>query len=89
MAERALAKLSEDSRTGPDHLRTRLLKRCSKELAKPVRMLTERILERGVWPASWTVHWIVPLYKKKSVFAAGNYRGIHLTSQPSKVVERL
>ena len=30
-----------------------------------------------------------PIYKKKAVFAASNYRGIHLTAQLSKVVERL
>jgi len=32
---------------------------------------------------------VAPLYKKKSVYQPGNYRGIHLTAQLSKVVERL
>ena len=35
------------------------------------------------------MHWVVPLYKKKVVYDGRNYRGIHLTSQLSKVVERL
>ena len=35
------------------------------------------------------MHWIVPLYKKNAVFKPGNYRGIHLTAQLSKVMERL
>ena len=30
-----------------------------------------------------------PLYKKKAVYSAENYRGIHLTAQLSKVMERL
>ena len=30
-----------------------------------------------------------PLYKKRSVYDAGNYRGIHLSAQLSKVVERV
>ena len=30
-----------------------------------------------------------PLYKKKSVYQADNYRGIRLTAQLSKVMERL
>ena len=50
--QKVLAQLSEDSGTGPDLLPTRIVKRCSKELVKPVRMLTERISETGVWPAS-------------------------------------
>ena len=50
VVQKVLAKLSEDSGTGPDLLPTRVLKRCSEELAEPVRMLTGRILKTGVWP---------------------------------------
>jgi hypothetical protein len=32
---------------------------------------------------------MVPLYKKNDVYQSKNYRGIHLTTQLSKVVERL
>ena len=32
---------------------------------------------------------MVPLYKKGSVFLRTNYRGVHLTAQVSKVVERV
>ena len=34
------------------------------------------------------IHWIVPLFKKGAVFQPGNYRGIHLTAQISKAMER-
>ena len=34
-------------------------------------------------------HWIVPIFKRGTVFRAGKYRGVHLTAQISKVVERL
>ena len=47
------------------------------------------ILRTGEWPQLWRQHWIAPLYKKKSVYQPGNYRGIHLTAQLSKVAERL
>ena len=33
--------------------------------------------------------WIAALHKKKSVFDAANYRGVHITSQVSKVIERV
>ena len=41
------------------------------------------------WPAKWRVHWIAPLFKKGHTSKPDNYRGIHLTSQLSKVIERL
>ena len=34
------------------------------------------------------MHWIVPIYKTKAIFQPGNYRGVHLTAQLSKVMER-
>ena len=37
----------------------------------------------------WTQHWVVPIYKKKQVFLGKHYRGVHLTAQLSKTVERV
>jgi hypothetical protein len=88
-AEKMMNCLREDSGTGPDCLPARILKHCAASLAKPVKLLVDRIIESGEWPRSWMIHWIVPLYKKKGVFDPNNYRGVHLTSQLSKVVERL
>ena len=88
-AKEIMDKLRVDSGTGPDLLPARILKNCSAALAKPVLSLTLVILSSGIWQDLWRQHWVVPLYKKKSVFHPGNYRGIHLTAQLSKVVERL
>ena len=48
-----------------------------------------RILAEGRLPDNWIQHWIAPLYKRKEVFMPGNYRGVRLTSQVSKALERL
>ena len=88
-AKGVMDKLRIDSGTGPDLLPARILKCCSAALAKPVLSLMTCILVTGVWPQLWREHWIVPLYKKKSVYNPSNYRGIHLTAQLSKVMERL
>ena len=87
--EQALASLDEDSALGPDLVPTRILKRCAKVLAPILHLLLLAILKFGEWPTLWREHWVVPLYKRKSVFNPGNYRGIHLTSQISKVAERV
>ena len=88
-AEKVLADLCEDSATGPDMVPARIPKRAASVLALPLLLLAERILAEGRWPEPWTTHWIVPLYKKGVVFKAGNYRGIHLSTQLSKAMERL
>ena len=51
-------------------------------------MLARIILQERRWPDAWLVHNIVPLHKKNSVYAPGNYRGVHLTAQLSKAMER-
>ena len=88
-AQCVMDKLRVDSGTGPDLLPARILKFCSEALAKPVLLLTMCILLTGAWPQLWRQHWVAPLFKRKSVYQPGNYRGIHLTAQLSKVVERL
>ena len=88
-ARKAMQSLDPCSATGPDRLPARILKECACELAAAVQKLEMKILESGRWPDVWTVHWIVPLHKKKSVYLRENYRGIHLTAQLSKVLERL
>ena len=88
-AQRVLEQLDPCSATGPDELPTRILHECAVSLAPPHLLLACQILRTGCWPSLWLMHWIVPLYKKNAVFKPGNYRGIHLTAQLSKVMERL
>ena len=87
-AAKTLGALKIDSATGPDLLPVRILKECAVQLAKPFRLLATLILQYKTWPRPWMEHWIVPLYKKGASFVPGNYRGIHLTPQISKAMER-
>ena len=89
VVRKTLEALDVNSGTGPDMLPARILKFCGKDLAVAVLKLAERILETGKWPDGWREHWIVPIYKRKAVYKAAHYRGVHLTAQLSKVVERL
>ena len=88
-ARAALSSLRQDSGTGPDLLPARVLKQCSSSLAVPVAKLARLILRTGRWPLPWREHWVHPLYKKLAVSCPDNYRGIQLTAQLSKVVERM
>ena len=89
MAGKALSNLRVSSATGPDGLPTRILQCMAGVLAEPVALLAQMILDQGCWPDSWRVHWIVMLHKRQSIYDPKNYRGVHLTAQLSKVVERI
>ena len=81
--------LNPSSGTGPDNLPARILQEFAEELALPIAILAIRIIDCMKWPECWRIHWIIPLYKRNAVFRAKHYRGVHLTAQISKVVERL
>ena len=87
--ENALKTFDEDSALGPDMIPTRILKQYAHALAPVLHKLIIAILTFGEWPMLWTIHWVVPLFKRKSMFDPGNYKSIHLTSQISKVAERV
>ena len=76
-----------ESSSGPDLIATRILKKFAVEFAFPVAFLCRRILRDGSWPSNWKIHWVLPLHKKKSKACPAHYRGIHLTSQLSKVID--
>ena len=83
-----LQALDEKSGTGPDRLGAYLLKRCMEALAYPITLLARIVLNAGRWPLCWRMHWIHPLHKKESKADPTKYRGVHLTAQVSKLVER-
>ena len=80
--------LREDSATGPDLVPTRIIKHCADSLAIPVYLLAMTILRTGRWPELYTLHWLACLHKKKCVSDPKNYRGVHMTAQLAKVLER-
>ena len=87
--QKSLERLDLDSATGPDRLPARILKVCAAELAHPVHQLVLAIERHGRWPRAWMQHWICPIHKRKALCDRKNYRGVHLTAQLSKVVERV
>eukprot|EP00959_Pyramimonas_sp_CCMP1952_P403700 8459644-Pyramimonas_sp.AAC.1 len=88
-ARRCLQQLKEDSGTGPDLIPAIVLKRCSKALSIPLTRLARRIIDSGEWPQCWRIHWIFPIHKRGALSNPDLYRGIQLTAQMSKVLERM
>ena len=70
-------------------LLARILKRCAAVIAPLLHALVLMILHYGERLVIWMIHWVVPLYKKNSVYDAQNYTAIHMTAQLSKAAERV
>ena len=87
-AYRHLSQLDSASATGPDNLSTIFLKNIAGVISFAFAQLARRIITTGIWPSLWKRHWIVPLFKKGSRHLASNYRGLQITSQLSKAMER-
>jgi hypothetical protein len=88
-ALQVLTALKVDSQTGPDSMSARMLKECKTVLVIPLVHLARRIVSTNRWPEIWVTHWIIPLFKRGSVFSSLNYRGIHFAAQLSKIMGRL
>ena len=85
-----LLKLDVSKATGPYTVaNTRILKMLAAELALPIATLSRRIFYEGRWPTKWRLHNLVPIFKRSSVYLANNYRGIHMTCNVSKIVEKV
>ena len=84
-----LRTLSANSATGPDDIPARFLKDCAGNLVFPIRLLCKRIMEEGTWPESFRLHRICPIHKKNSQVNPENYKGLHITTHISKVIERM
>ena len=84
-----LRKLNESTATGNDKIPAKILKRIALVIAAAFSQICRRLFDDGCWPQRWRLHLICPIYKKKSAFKPGNYRGVHLTTILSKLAERV
>ena len=83
-----LKNLDPDKASRPDGLPGRILRECAHELATPICMIAREMLQQGVWPETWKMHWIHPLFKRGAAHDASNYPGVRLTAIIANVVER-
>ena len=81
--------MDEEKATGPDRIPGKILKEIADYIAVPFTRLCRRLLAEAYWPRMWRIHSICPLYKRGSVFIAGNYGDIHLTTILAKLAERV
>ena len=75
---------------GPDELHPKILKECSVELAKPLKMMFDLTMKVGKIPQEWKQAEVKAIYKKKGTKSdPSNYRPVSLTSVVCKLMEKI
>ena len=74
---------------GPNSITTKLLKVFDKTLSVPLANLINLSFEIGIFLKFLKIESVIPIFKKGDYLSCSNYRSISLTSNISKLIEKL
>ena len=81
--------LKPHSAAGPDGIAPKFLLNCVDQIAPVLAMLYRKSVADGQVPEEWRQANVVPIFKKGSKMAAGNYRPVSLTCVSCKLLESI
>ena len=87
--QKAIEKLENKSSSGHDGISNKLLKLLKMELSKSLTLIINQMITTGIFPNSFKISKITPLFKKGDVSLLSNYRPISLLPTISKIFERI
>ena len=74
---------------GPDNISHKMLKNTVSTIVKPLCLLFNRSLRDCLFPDSWKIANVLPLFKKGDPSELSNYRPVSLLSCVGKIMERI
>lgn len=86
--EKLLA-LNPHKSSGPDEIKSLILRRCAYQLCNPLYIIFRKVIDSGIIPADWKCANITPIPKVASSKKVNDLRPISLTSIPAKIIESL
>ena len=90
MVKKAISKMKSGKAAGPSSIVVEMIKAAGDTGATMIRDLATAIIRDGKVPTDWEESFIVCLYKGKGdAMDRGNYRGLKLTEQAMKILERI
>jgi hypothetical protein len=81
----AIKKQKNNKAHGNDYILNEMIKSAANKLTSVLVKLFNAILKTGVYPESWNISWITPIYKKGDTLDPNNYRAISVSSCLSKI----
>ena len=90
MVKKAISKMKSGKAAGPSGIVVEMIKAAGDTGAIMIQDLATAIIRDGKVPTDWEESFIVCLYKGKGdALDRGNYRGLKLTEQAMKILERI
>ena len=90
MVKKAISKMKSGKAAGPSGIVVEMIEAAGNIGATMIRNLATWIIHDGKVPTDWEQSFIVCLYKDKGdALDRGNYRGLKLTEQAVKILERI
>ena len=86
---KVISKLNANKAHGADGISIAMLKLCSNEISKPLKLIFDCSLATGRFPSTWKLANVQPVHKKNSRQLKTNYRPISLLPIFSKIFEKL
>jgi hypothetical protein len=84
-----LSILDTNKAYGPDDISPRALKEAAPSITQSITRLFNLSFAAGIFPTSWKLANVVPIYKKAEDYFTSNYRPISLLSILAKIFERV
>ena len=87
--QNATRQLKNGKAPGPDKISTTLIKDAADFIWKPLTMVLNSSLKYGVFPDTWKLEKVTPIFKGGSRNDANNYRPISVISVVSRMLEKI
>ena len=81
--------LNPNKASGDDGISHKMLKGVSKSVSKPLCILMNRSFSEGIFPDTWKLANVIPIFKKGDKSQPSNYRPVALLSCIGKLQERI
>ena len=86
---KAIKQLKNGKAPGPDKIPTMLKKDAADLICKPLTMVLNSSLRKGIFPDVWKLARVTPIFKSGSKSEANNYRPISVISVFSRILKRI
>ena len=87
--ERAIKALDNSKSPGADRIPVKILKDAINLVSKPLTLIYNASLERGIFPRIWKLARVTPIHKAGTKTDVNNYRPISVLSVVSRILEKI